>query len=258
MNVLILGPSGMIGPLVVKALEDDHRLRLADIREAEGVGHEFAKVDISALDEVTAAAEGMDAIINLCVERRDRRLAFDVSTRGCYNVMVAAVRHGIRRVINTGPHSAVVGSDYGEFDYDLEPDLPPHPGTGLYSITKYLGLEICRTFTEHHDVHVMSLLYPHLIPKDQADGVDFQGPPEYRRILGLHIDDTAEACVHALNLDLSRLPSRFEVFFVMADVPHRKFSIEKTKRILGWQTKRLERFWIKQRTKPAQGGKGER
>lgn len=253
MNVLILGPSGMIGPLIVEALEKDHRLRLADIQEAEKVDHEFVKVDISELDQVVAAAEGVDAIINLCVERRDRRLAFDISTRGCYNMMVAAVYHGIRRVINTGPHLAVVGSDYREFDYDLEPDLPPHPGTHLYSITKYLGLEICKTFTEQHDVHVMTLLYPHLIPEDQAAGVGIQSPPEYRRILGLHINDTAEACVHALNLDLSRLPSRFEIFFVMADVPHRKFSIEKTKRILSRHPRRLERFWIKDRTKPAEG-----
>ena len=50
MNVLILGPSGMIGPLIVEALEKDHRLRLADIQEAEKVDHEFVKVDISELD----------------------------------------------------------------------------------------------------------------------------------------------------------------------------------------------------------------
>ena len=250
MNVLILGPSGMIGPLVIKAIGDDHRLRLADIREATGTDHEFVKVDISDLDQVVAAAEGMDAIINLCVERRDRRLAFDVSTRGCYNMMVAAVQHGIRRVINTGPHLAIVGADYREFDYDLEPDLPPHPGTELYSLTKYLGLEICRTFTEQHDVHVMTLLYPHLIPEEDQGS---SGPPEYRRVLGLSMNDTALACRQALNVDLSELPSRCEIFFVMADVPHRKFSIEKTKRILGWRPNRLERFWIKDKTRPVEG-----
>jgi len=34
------------------------------------------------------AAEGMDAIINLSVVRRDPVLAFQVNTLGCYNVML--------------------------------------------------------------------------------------------------------------------------------------------------------------------------
>ena len=32
----------------------------------------------------------MDVIVNLSVLREDRKLAFDVSTRGNYNMMVAA------------------------------------------------------------------------------------------------------------------------------------------------------------------------
>ena len=37
------------------------------------------------------------------------------------------------------------------------------------------------------------------------------------------------------SVDLETLPSRWESFFVFADLPHHKFSNEKTKRLLGWQ-----------------------
>ena len=67
-------------------------------------------VDVSDPDAVTRAAEGMDAIINLSVLRPHRQIAFDVNTLGCYNIMRAAVAHGIPRVINTGPHFTVQGA----------------------------------------------------------------------------------------------------------------------------------------------------
>ena len=108
MKVLILGANGMLGPHVVKALEGRHELRLTDINDLDSP-HEYFKVDAGDIDQVVSAAEGMDAIINLSVLRTDRQLAFDVSARGCYNMMVAAVEHGIDRVINSGPFYAATG-----------------------------------------------------------------------------------------------------------------------------------------------------
>ena len=81
MNVLILGANGELGPHVVRALEGRHRLRLSDINDLE-TRHEYLKVDASDIDQVIAAADGMDVIINLSVLRKDRRLAFDVNARG--------------------------------------------------------------------------------------------------------------------------------------------------------------------------------
>ena len=144
MKVLILGGHGYLGPHVEKALEPYYQLRITDITPID-TKHESMQVDVSSLDEVMRAAEGMDAIINCSVLRHDRQLAFDVSTRGCYNAMQAAVEHGIRRVINTGPHFTITGPTYEHYDYEIDPDVPPQPGTGLYPITKGLGQEICKS-----------------------------------------------------------------------------------------------------------------
>ena len=82
MRVLILGAGGYLGPHVVTALEGRHTLRLTDIKKSPTAAHEFLQVNVSDPAQVLAAAAGMDAIINLSVLRWDRRLAFEVNTRG--------------------------------------------------------------------------------------------------------------------------------------------------------------------------------
>ena len=95
-------------------------LRLTDLEPFE-TSHELIPVDVSDPDAVIRTAEGMDAIVNLSVLRPHRQIAFDVNTMGCYNMMRAAVAHGIRRVINTGPHFTVQGAPYERWDYHLGP-----------------------------------------------------------------------------------------------------------------------------------------
>ena len=122
MKVLLIGANGYLGPHVVKALEQHHELRVTDIRPpAEKSRHEYVRLDVTSLDQVRAAAKGMDAIVNLSVLRPDRKLAFDVNTRGCYNMMLAAVEYGIKRVINTGPHLVVSGPPTDGFDFGITP-----------------------------------------------------------------------------------------------------------------------------------------
>ena len=138
MSVLVLGAIGNLGPHVVRALQSEHHLRLADIRPEEA-GHEFRTVDVTDVDQVVGAAEGTDAIINLTVGRTDLKHQFDVSARACYNVMNAAVIQEVPLVINTGAYGVVAGTTYRDFDFMVGPDAPPHSGTYHYSLTKSLG-----------------------------------------------------------------------------------------------------------------------
>ena len=183
MKVLIIGATGYLGPHVVKALEDHHQLLLTDIKPPkENTPHPFQRVDVSSMEQVQRAAEGMDAILNLSVLREHRRIAFDVNSLGCYNIMRAAVDHGIRRVINTGPHFTITGPLYEGIDHGITPDVPPHPSTILYALTKSLGQEICRVFSQHHDVYVLDyLFYNFRDPKQVKAGL---GRGALHRLLG--------------------------------------------------------------------------
>jgi UDP-glucose 4-epimerase len=246
MNVLIIGANGYLGPHVVRALAPRHRLRITDIKPAPDeirqkfTDQEFMDLDVTSRDRVRRAAQGMDAIINLSVVRRDPVLAFHVNTLGCYHVMQAAVEHGVRRVINTGPHFTVAGPSYEQLDHGITPDVPPHPGTGLYPLTKSLGQEICRAFAEAHDVHVQTYLFYSFRDADAlkpgAGGVPFV----------VTWSDAAEVFRLGLEVDRARLPSRCEVFFILGDVPQGKFLNEKAKRLLGFAPRDdLSTLWRK-------------
>lgn len=232
MRVLILGGAGMLGPYVVPALQQDYELRVTDIQplpiEFDG---DFRLVNVADGGQVMAAAEGMDAIINLSVLRQDRKLAFDVNALGCYHMMEAAVAHGIRRVINTGPHFTVAGGSYEWFDYEIGPDVPAQPGANLYALSKSVGQEICRVYSGHHDLYVQTYLFYNFVdpahPKQKVEIAPFS----------VSWQDAARVFAYGLEIPLERLPSRCEVFNVFADIPHGKFSNEKVKRILGWNAR---------------------
>jgi UDP-glucose 4-epimerase len=246
MKVLVLGGTGMLGPYVVPTLDSHFDLLVTDIHPPKFTFKgEFRQVDIANAQQVMEAAAGMDAILNLSVLRHDRKLAFDVNTVGCYNMMEAAVAHGIRRVVNTGPHFTISGQTYELFDYGIVPDVPPQPGTNLYALTKSLGHEITRVYTEQYpDLYVqMYLFYNFRNPADlmfERDVIPF----------AVSWQNGAEVFKPALEIDLARLPSRFEVFHVFGDMPHQQFSNEKVKRIIGWQPKDdISALWDRSRRK---------
>ena len=234
MNVLLIGANGYLGPHVVRALAPLHHLRITDIKpprkgfQEKYSNQEFFELDVTSREDVMRAADGMDAIINLSVVRPHRVQAFRVNMLGSYNVMQAAVRHGIRRVINTGPHFTVAGPGYEDFDHGITPDVPPHSGTNLYALTKSLGQEMCRIFSEQHDIYVQDYLFYNFRYADKlsrgAGGVPFI----------VSWADAAEVFRLGLEIDLARLPSRCEIFFILGDNPQGRFTNDKAKQILGF------------------------
>ncbi len=241
MNILILGGNGFLGPYVVNALEDCHYLRVTDLMPID-TPHDTRQVDVSDLAQVMAAAEGMDVIINCSVQRTHRKIAFDVNTRGTHNALRAAVAFNMARFINTGPRFSLVGPSYLDYDHTISENIPPQPGTGLYAMSKGLGLEICRLFSQQHPLYVLSLIFsrfrePTADPQNTDDST-----------LSISARDAAQAIKRALEVDLQTLPSRFEVFFITTDLPHGRFPNARSRKLLGFEPRdALEAYWTKSR-----------
>jgi len=237
MKVLLLGGNGFLGPHVVGALEDHCDLRITDVVPID-TPHESAQVDVGDLEQVRRAAEGTDVIVNCSVQRQDRVGAFNVNTLGTYNAMRAAVELGHERFVNTGPHYTVVGPRYTRYDFDLPESVPLHSGTQLYALTKSAGQEICRLFTVHHPIQVLTLLYVKFaapVPKREGEGLN---------AFAVTFADGGRAVRCALEADLAAMPSRNEIFYILDDLPNGQYSNEKARRLLGFEPQdSLERYW---------------
>jgi hypothetical protein len=109
-------------------------------------------------------------------------------------------------------------------------------------LTKGLGQEICKVFTEHYDIYVLCYLFLSFREhEDPAEGTDLNP-------FSVSWRDAGEAFRLGLEIDLEDLPSRCEIFNIFADLPHQQFSNVKTKRILGFAPQdNFERMWHKTR-----------
>jgi nucleoside-diphosphate-sugar epimerase len=249
-KVCIFGAGGPVGAAAQAALQDDYTLRLTDILDVKDIDsaepqskgaplptlpqppHEWLTVDVGDYDQVLAAAEGMDALINTSVLRHDLDRSFRVNTVGAYNVVKAAVACGIKKVIHTGPRHTRLGFE-GDYwpDFRIPDEAPLHPGSDLYALTKCLGGEIVQTFAERHDLEVITFLYCSFRPADAGDSAPGSGVHP----LAIAWEDTGEPFAYALRAD--RMPNNYEVFDIVADLPHGKFGTSKAERLLGWKPK---------------------
>jgi len=249
-KVLILGAGGPVGAAAIDALKDHYQLRVTDARpmaeaaegprqspraplpELLGVPHENRVVDVSQYDQVLAAVEGMDAVINLTVLRPHPVLAFHVNEIGAYNVAKACVACGTKRLIHTGPFHSGLGYDSDWWnDFRVVDDIPIHPADDLYALTKYLGNDITRIFAEEHSLEVLTFLYCHFRPREILPEERGKGIHPYASSW----EDTGEGFLYGLRA--GAMPSPYETFFMCSRLPHDKYRPDKAKRLLGWEAK---------------------
>ncbi|NUQ01456.1 MAG: NAD(P)-dependent oxidoreductase [Armatimonadetes bacterium] len=247
MNVAIFGAGGPVAAGAIAWLADRHTLRLTDIASLD-TPHEYRRVDVTDPDQVAAAAEGMDALINCTVMRPDPVLAFDVNTRGAYNVMRAAVMQSVPRVVHTGPAQIFATRGGYQNEWNLTEEAPPRPGVNLYAWSKYLGHEIVRTFARcHPEISTVVFYYAGFY----SDEPEHRGPR-----FAVHVDDAGQAFRLGVEVPREQLPSNFELFHISADVPMAQVSVEKARRILGYAPRHnFEHVWSR-RARAAYEGSG--
>jgi len=235
-----MAPDYLLRLTDIESIEEIHR---TDRRQSPGAPlpeplsppHEMQQVDVTDPEQVNEACRGMDAIINCSVIREDPVQAFRVNMLGAYNIARAAVEHGIRRVVQTGPQLVALSQHGGYWsDYDVPGDAPPRAANHLYGHSKYLGQEILRVFAEEHDLEVPVLLFCIFVdPKVERYPI---------HPFTVSWDDAARALRCAVEVEA--FPSPYEVMNVLADLPHRVFSNERARRLLGWEPRdTLEYGW---------------
>jgi len=251
-NVVVLGAGGPMAAALFPLLRDRYQVRLTDrrpLREviAQGYNHQPPGSPLPELpdhphsemicyvsdpEQVMAACEGMDAIINCSVIRYTEH-DHAVNMLGCWNIARAAARHRIRRVVQTGPQMTHLDPLVGfHADYDSPGNLPPRPGRNLYGHTKYLGAEILRIFAHWYDLEVPVLVFNGFVTAQSRGENAFETT----------FEESADAIVKAL--EVRSLPSPWELITVNNDLPYGRNSAQRAWEVLGWKTSQyLEDTW---------------
>ncbi len=230
MRVLITGAAGHVGRQLTRGLDGLHELRLADVRPPDGDAR-FVSADVTRLDDVLRALEGMDAVVHLAVasglegEVEDdafNPLRFDVNVKGTYNVLEAARRQGVRRVVHTSSIMVTWGYPPQE---RIASDAPPRT-VGTYSLTKALAEGVCEHFARNHGLSIVCLRIPKPIDPDDPRWQGRRLRPQWLAFADL---------VQAYRLALTAADVGFEIVTVVGEAARRRWDLEKARRVLGYR-----------------------
>jgi nucleoside-diphosphate-sugar epimerase len=261
--VAIFGAAGPVGAAIAEALAPHYTLRLIDLspleevlgrydadsrwpqwRQAPPEPHTWLQADVTDPEQVRQAMAGTDAVINLTVHRSQPERAFRVNSVGTYNLLRAAAEIRPKRLIQTG---MLLAWGYGyegdmRYDFRIPEDMPLHPGSQLYGLSKQLGHEMATVFARREGLDILTILFHRLRPHDAFDGRDADVVIPYSTAF----DDLGPAMLCALRAETMPRPN--EVFWICSEMPMGKFSPDKARRLLGWSPKHnFEDFYRRSR-----------
>ena len=171
-RVLITGGAGLIGSHIADALvragvpeivifDNFSRGRRENIRDALASGRvQVVEGDIRSQADVAAAMTGVSLVfhqaairITQCAE--EPRLAKDVLVDGTFNVLEAATRAGVRKVV-----AASTASIYGLAEvFPTAEDHHPYANRTLYGAAKVFNEGLLRSFNDMYGLNYVALRY---------------------------------------------------------------------------------------------------
>jgi UDP-glucose 4-epimerase len=184
-RALITGGAGLIGSHIadrlvsegfddIVVLDNFTRGREANLATAMGSGKvRVVRGDIRDPEIVASAMDGVDIVfheaairITHCAE--DPRLAHDVLATGTFNVLEAAVRANVKRVV-----SASSASIYGQAEiFPTDEKHHPYGNRTIYGATKTYSEGLLRSFHEMFGLNYVALRYFNVYgPRMDAFGV---------------------------------------------------------------------------------------
>ncbi|MEH2048380.1 NAD-dependent epimerase/dehydratase family protein [Nostoc sp.] len=203
MKVLVTGNEGMIGSVVEKVLRADG---------CEVIGFDIANGhNILNSNEIRSALQGCDAVVHLAAllgnseDMPDEIMA--VNLLGTWHILSAAAEAKLKRVVFFSSVD-VLGIFKGERKPDYLPLDDNHPcyPTTPYALSKRLGEEMCRYFTNSTGIPTICLRPPGVFDEDTYNFIiynrqanpDFEWNPFWEYGAFLDVRDAAEATRSAL------------------------------------------------------------
>lgn len=252
-NVLITGMSGLIGGVLKDRLISEGGYELTALNRSKVHGVKCVQADISDLEAIKAAFNGVDVVVHLAAylgQNRPNRASgiyqddwegqLNGNIIGTYNVFEAARLAGVKRVVFASSGNVIRGFERDEpyraisearFD-DVPSEIPmithemtrPH---AIYGVAKVFGESLGRYYS---DAHGMSFLCVRIGVVKQSNMPE---APRDRAIYLSHDDVTTmlKLCIDAPD-DL-----KYDIFFATSNNKYSYRDISHAREVLGYEPK---------------------
>jgi nucleoside-diphosphate-sugar epimerase len=156
MKVLLTGPSGRIGPLIIESLRAKFDLTTFDL---PGHGADF-EGDMSDIEPLRQAMKGVDVVLHLAATSDDAPFMEKIlpnNVIGTFNVFEAARLEGVKRMVFASSVQAGGHIPYRrEGNTTVETDILPRPGN-LYGASKVFGETMGWVFHNQYKIEFIAL-----------------------------------------------------------------------------------------------------
>jgi nucleoside-diphosphate-sugar epimerase len=205
MRILITGADHPLGALAARALRGEHELRLtgAEARApAEFEGLSYTPADLREPEQVAPLVEGIDAVAHLALHQpmatpdaAAEKQALDVSARGMFVLLHAALKAGARRVVLASRLDLMAA--YPE-SYVVDENWKPMPEAAAASLAPFLAELALREFVRAEEMTGVCLRFG-----DLGTGA-----------AGTTAEDAAQAIRKALTMDLEGYRYRWWLYHI--------------------------------------------
>jgi uronate dehydrogenase len=156
-TVLITGAAGDVGTHLRRELAGKYALRVSDLRSLKKINLEerFMRADISELKDALRITKGVDAIVHLggySVEGPWESL-LSANIIGCYNILEAARRNGVKRFIFATTNHA---TGFYRRDETIDHRVYPKPDS-RYGVSKVFGEALGSLYADKYGVGVLCI-----------------------------------------------------------------------------------------------------
>ena len=180
-TVLVTGISGLIGGVVRRQLGGAYDLRALGRRPVAGVSSHVA--DVASLEAIQPGFAGVDTVVHLAATVDGGAGLHELlgpNIVGAYNVLEAARRAGVRRVVLASSGAVVAGyereppyqtlaagryADVGAWETLTHLSPPRH--SDLYGCSKVWGEALGRYYADAHGLSVICLRIGHVTAGDR-------------------------------------------------------------------------------------------
>jgi nucleoside-diphosphate-sugar epimerase len=153
--LLLTGPSGRVGPHLVKDFERRYDLRTFDLTLSDRPNSFVGS--LASVDELRTAMRGVEVVVHLAATSDEAPFVEELvpnNVVGLYNVFEAARLEGVKRIVFASSVQAV-GQGLNKAQTAVETDVN-HPNS-LYGVTKVFGEVMGLWYHDHHDLEFVAL-----------------------------------------------------------------------------------------------------
>ena len=223
-RVLITGAAGRIGSSLAEQLKDVYDLRLhyhSTVPENPPVA-DTVRADVSKLDEVLAAVQGMDAVIHMAGDPRTSAPWDDILQRnivGVYNVYEAARQTGVGKVVFASTNH-VMGMYDRDRAWPIFAQQPVRPDS-LYGVSKAFGENLGRHYVDQFGLSIICLRIGWFLPEPRDE-------------IGLWMWLSPRDCAQVVQRAVDT-PLQYGVFYAISRNSRRHWDITETMEKLGYR-----------------------